>query len=55
MTPTTSNGSKRPASKGRQIFMVQDCGICRESYQTALLAVGGVMLAVEAVMDGPGG
>ena len=38
--------------KGGQIFMVQDCGICRESYQTALLAVGGVMLAVEAVMGG---
>jgi acetoin utilization deacetylase AcuC-like enzyme len=35
---------------GRQIFMVQDCGICRDSYQTALLAVGGVLLAVEAVM-----
>ena len=38
--------------QGRQIFMVQDCGICRESYQTALLAVGGVLLAVEAVMGG---
>jgi acetoin utilization deacetylase AcuC-like enzyme len=38
--------------KGGQIFMVQDCGICRESYQIALLAVGGVMLAVEAVMGG---
>jgi len=43
---------KAACEQGRQIFMVQDCGICRESYQTALLAVGGVMLAVEAVMDG---
>ena len=38
--------------RGGQIFMVQDCGICKESYQIALLAVGGVLLAVEAVMDG---
>jgi acetoin utilization deacetylase AcuC-like enzyme len=38
--------------QGRQIFMTPDCGICRDSYQTALLAVGGVMLAVEAVMEG---
>jgi acetoin utilization deacetylase AcuC-like enzyme len=38
--------------KGGQIFMVQDCGICKESYQIALLAVGGVLLAVDAVMDG---
>jgi acetoin utilization deacetylase AcuC-like enzyme len=37
--------------KGGQIFMVQDCGICKESYQIALLAVGGVLLAVDAVMD----
>jgi acetoin utilization deacetylase AcuC-like enzyme len=38
--------------KGGQIFMVQDCGICKESYQIALLAVGGVMAAVNAVMGG---
>jgi acetoin utilization deacetylase AcuC-like enzyme len=36
--------------QGKSIFEVQDCGISRESYQTALLAVGGVMLAVDAVM-----
>jgi acetoin utilization deacetylase AcuC-like enzyme len=41
---------KAACEAGRQIFMVQDCGICRDSYQTALLAVGGVLLAVEAVM-----
>jgi len=38
--------------KGRPIFGTQDCGINRESYRTALLAVGGVMLAVDAVMGG---
>jgi acetoin utilization deacetylase AcuC-like enzyme len=43
---------KAACEKGGQIFMTQDCGICRDSYQTALLAVGGVMLAVEAVMGG---
>ena len=43
---------KAACDKGGQIFMTQDCGICKESYQTALLAVGGVMLAVEAVMGG---
>jgi acetoin utilization deacetylase AcuC-like enzyme len=43
---------KAACEKGGQIFMTQDCGICKESYQTALLAVGGVMLAVDAVMDG---
>ena len=43
---------KAACDKGGQIFMVQDCGICKESYQTALLAVGGVMLAVDAVMEG---
>ncbi len=43
---------KEACEQGKQIFEVQDCGISRDSYQTALLAVGGVMLAVDAVMDG---
>jgi acetoin utilization deacetylase AcuC-like enzyme len=43
---------KEACEQGKQIFEVQDCGINRESYQTALLAVGGVMLAVDAVMGG---
>jgi len=42
---------KEACEKGKHIFEVQDCGISRDSYQTALLAVGGVMLAVDAVMD----
>jgi acetoin utilization deacetylase AcuC-like enzyme len=51
-TPDYIQRFKAACDQGRQIFMTQDCGICRESYQTALLAVGGVMLAVEAVMGG---
>jgi acetoin utilization deacetylase AcuC-like enzyme len=51
-TPDYIKSFKEACEKGQQIFMVQDCGICRASYQTALLAVGGVMLAVEAVMGG---
>jgi acetoin utilization deacetylase AcuC-like enzyme len=42
---------KEACEKGKHIFEVQDCGISRDSYQAALLAVGGVMLAVDAVMD----
>ena len=51
-TPDYIKRFKEACEQGRQIFMAQDCGICRDSYQTALLAVGGVMLAVDAVMDG---
>jgi acetoin utilization deacetylase AcuC-like enzyme len=51
-SPDYIKNFKAACEKGNQIFMVQDCGICRDSYQTALLAVGGVMLAVEAVMGG---
>ncbi|MBM4295571.1 MAG: histone deacetylase [Deltaproteobacteria bacterium] len=43
---------KEACEKGRQIFQVPDCGISKESYQIALLAVGGVMAAVDAVMAG---
>ncbi len=43
---------KEACEQGQQIFMVQDCGICPDSYRTALLAVGGVMLGVDAVMEG---
>ena len=35
--------------------MEQDCGISKDSYETALLAVGGVMLAVDADGDGEHG
>jgi acetoin utilization deacetylase AcuC-like enzyme len=51
-TPDYIKRFKEACEQGGQIFMVQDCGICRDSYQTALLAVGGVMLAVDAVMGG---
>jgi acetoin utilization deacetylase AcuC-like enzyme len=38
--------------KGYTIFGVPDCGICTESYDIALLAVGGVFAAIENVMSG---
>ncbi len=43
---------KEACEQGKEIFDDQDCGICKDSYETALLAVGGVMLAVDAVMSG---
>ncbi|MCK9377305.1 MAG: histone deacetylase [Syntrophobacterales bacterium] len=43
---------KRACAQGLQIFEVADCGICPESYDIALLAAGGVMAAVDAVMNG---
>lgn len=38
--------------KGYAIFGVPDCGICPDSYDVALLAVGGVFAAIENVMEG---
>jgi acetoin utilization deacetylase AcuC-like enzyme len=43
---------KEACAKGRNIFEVPDCGICPESYNIALLAVGGVLAAADAVMEG---
>ncbi len=43
---------KEACAKGKLIFESQDCGICPKSYEIALLAVGGVMLAVDAVLGG---
>jgi acetoin utilization deacetylase AcuC-like enzyme len=43
---------KEACDRGRQIFGVPDCGICKDSYRIALLAVGGVMAAVDAVLKG---
>ena len=43
---------KEACEQGRQIIDTQDCGISKQSYETALLAVGGVLLAVDAVMKG---
>ena len=43
---------KEACAKGRNIFEVPDCGICSESYDIALLAVGGVLAAADAVMEG---
>jgi acetoin utilization deacetylase AcuC-like enzyme len=43
---------KEACKKGARIFEVPDCGICRESYEIARLAAGGVMAAADAVMGG---
>lgn len=43
---------KEACDRGKQIFEVPDCGISKESYEIALLAAGGVMAAVDAVMGG---
>jgi acetoin utilization deacetylase AcuC-like enzyme len=43
---------KTACEKGYSIFGVPDCGISPESYDIALLAVGGVLAAVENVMSG---
>ena len=43
---------RQACERGDDIFDTPDCGICRESYETALLAVGGVMAALEAIMAG---
>ncbi len=43
---------KAACERGVHIFDVPDCGICTESYDVALLAAGGVLAAVDAVMAG---
>ena len=43
---------REACARGASIFEVPDCGICPESYEIALLAAGGLMAAVEAVMGG---
>jgi acetoin utilization deacetylase AcuC-like enzyme len=43
---------REACQRGLPIFGVPDCGICPESYEIALLAAGGVMAAVDAVMKG---
>jgi acetoin utilization deacetylase AcuC-like enzyme len=43
---------QQACEKGHSIFGVPDCGISPESYDIALLAVGGVFAAIENVMNG---
>ena len=43
---------REACQQGLSIFEVQDCGICPESYDIALLAAGGVLAAADAVMAG---
>ncbi len=43
---------RRACEKGHPILDTGDCGICPKSYDIALLAVGGVLAAADAVMVG---
>lgn len=43
---------RRACEKGHPILDTGDCGICPKSYEIALLAVGGVLAAADAVMQG---
>ncbi len=43
---------KEACEQGKSILDTPDCGICKDSYMTALLAVGGVMMAVDSVLKG---
>ena len=43
---------KEACEQGQETFDEEDCGISRDSYETALLAAGGVMLAVDVVLRG---
>jgi|YNPNPStandDraft_1061719.scaffolds.fasta_scaffold59229_1 acetoin utilization deacetylase AcuC-like enzyme len=43
---------RRACEKGHPILDTGDCGICPKSYEIALLAVGGVLAAADAVMSG---
>lgn len=43
---------RESCAKGRNILGVPDCGICRKSYDIALLAAGGVLAAADAIMSG---
>ncbi len=43
---------REACAKGKNTFEVPDCGISKESFEIARLAAGGVMAAVDAVMQG---
>ncbi len=43
---------KEACARGERLFQSPDCGICKATYDTARLAAGGVMAALDAVMGG---
>jgi acetoin utilization deacetylase AcuC-like enzyme len=43
---------KEACEQGQETFGDEDTGICKDSFETALLAAGGVMMAVDVVMRG---
>ena len=50
--PAISGGSRRPASRAGRPWIRRIAASVRIRIMTALLAVGGVMLAVDAVLQG---
>lgn len=49
--PDYLNAFKRSVKEGKKYFQTRDCSISRESYETSLLAVGGVMAGIDAVLN----
>ena len=43
---------KEACEQGQETFGDEDTGICKDSFETALLAAGGVMMAVDVIMRG---
>ena len=43
---------KEACEQGQKTFGDEDTGICKDSFETALLAAGGVMMAVDVIMRG---
>jgi len=50
--PAYLEAFREAAARGDRHFAVRDCAISGESYRTALLAAGGVMAGIDAVLSG---
>jgi acetoin utilization deacetylase AcuC-like enzyme len=51
-SPSYIEAFRRAAEEGAGAFMTRDCSISRGSFRAALLAAGGVMAGIDAVMNG---
>jgi len=50
--PSYLEAFREAAARGDRHFAVRDCSISERSYETALLAAGGVMAGIDAVLSG---
>lgn len=50
--PAYLDAFRASAAAGAAQFATRDCSICERSYEVALLAAGGVMAGIDAVMNG---